>query len=69
MRHVNILWPSEMENEYLRLFKECTGIASEADLEDEEQFEKRLDTYIQINASSALKEWLSYVGRIEQESA
>lgn len=69
MRHVNILWPEKMKNEYLRLFAECTDNATDAELEDDDSFEKKLNEHIQANASPALKKWLSYVRRIEQESA
>ncbi|MBQ3761227.1 MAG: hypothetical protein II875_04340 [Clostridia bacterium] len=69
MRYVNVLWPEEMEKEYLRLFGECTDMTPEQDMEDEARFALIVNRYISEHASEKLKNWLKELEETENQPA
>ncbi|MBR4234996.1 MAG: hypothetical protein IKR85_02910 [Clostridia bacterium] len=69
MRYVNVLWPSDLETEYLSLFSEYCDIAEAEGIEDEQLFSKKVNDYIEQNASVKLKEWFKRLEKLEKQPA
>ena len=69
MRHINILWPEKLANEYLRLCDAFYDTITDVEAENDAVCFAKKDAYISSNASKALMEWLKHVDGERNESA
>lgn len=69
MRRVNVIWPVELEAEYLRLCDAFYDTITDEEAENDEVCYAKKGEYIKAHASEALNDWIAYVNRIRNESA
>lgn len=69
MRCTNVVWPAKIEDEWQKLFEECTNLTPESVMEDEDKFAQIVDEYVAKHASKELREWLEKLEELEKQPA